>query len=160
MKFSKTYSDVNANEVLVRPGHPPVARPLVVKALRQAHDDEATLQAEIATRVAKLEAAREAGIAIQDEFDSAVNERAQLRKNIAVYESTIANGIARMAELRRWICSNFTDSPTVEQHAEFDRHERLGTWLPELIDQAKSRLVALDKTIAEMAKQNDLEVPI
>jgi len=162
MTFKKTYSDTPVlpdGQVLVREGHPPVARPLVVKALRQAHDDEQKLEAEIATRVAKLEAAREAGIEIQDEFDTAVNERTQTRKNIAVYESTLANGITRMAELRRWICANFTDAPTVEHHSEYDRHERLGGWLPELIKTSQARLAVLDKQIAEMAKQNDLPIP-
>lgn len=159
MKFTKTYSDVKENEVLVREGSPTIAREKVGKKMRDVSDAERQLQKEIAERSAKLADAREAAVELEDAFASAISERNQTRKNIAVYTSTVQTGIARMQELRRWLETNFQDGHTCEQDAEFVRHQHLVEWLPLIVEKSKSRLADLDKQITELAKQNDLPIP-
>jgi hypothetical protein len=150
---------VEAEQVLVRKGYPTIARAQAVSPLRQAADDEQRLQMEIAERTAQLEAAREAGVAIQDEFDTAVAYRVQERKSLAFYNASLAGSQARLLELQSWIESNFRDSPTVEQFAEHYRHAMMVQWLPGLIEKSKSRLAALDAEISKLARENDLTPP-
>lgn len=161
--YKKTYSDTPVlpdGQVPVREGSPGIAREKVVSKLRQVHDAEQKLAAEIQQRAAQLEGLRAAGIAIQDEWDSGLNERAQVRKDLIFYNGSLQAAQERLIELQTWIERHFSDSPTHEQFSELYRHEKMAAWLPGIITKTQSRLADLDKTIAELARLNDLEVPV
>ena len=163
MTFKKTYSDTPVlpdGQVTTREGCPGIAREKACSKLRQAHDAEQKLQAEIGERVAKLEAAREAAVGIRDSFDTAINERNATRKDLIFYTGSFAGSQARLLELQTWIEAHFRDSPTVEQFSELYRHEKMVQWLPAIIERTKTRLADLDKQITRLAKDNDLAVPV
>ena len=162
MTFKKTYSDTPVlpdGQVPTREGSPGIAREKAVSKLRQVHDAEQKLAAEIQQRAAQLEGLRAAGIAIQDEWDSALNERAQVRKDLIFYNGSLQGSQARLRELRMWIEVHFRESPTVEQFSEHYRHAMMVQWLPAIIERTKTRLADLDKQIARLAKENDLQAP-
>lgn len=131
-----------------------------VRSLRQVTEETERFAAEVAERQSLLNAAREEAIAIQEEFQSMIEERHGILDQIKAAEAELAVCGPRLAELEAYFRQHFLTRPQHEQIGEFQRREFMAARVPRYIADWRATLAALDARIHKFATEHGIEKPL